>query len=279
MVRNAVTIDVEDWYHVCGVGNIPPIHHERRRVGVATERILALLEEFGIKATFFVLGSVAEAVPALVGRIAAAGHEIASHGWSHSLLHDLTPEQFRDELARTEQILEGQAGERPVGFRAPQWSVSERTPWVHDILAERGYCYDSSMTPLALVGNPGGSRVPYPVHAAGGTLWEVPPLVSPTWFGNMPTGGGWGFRFFPRILVEGTLRELNAAGQPGVLYLHPRDVDPCGPRLRLSPLKRFAAYGLRNDARNRLRLLLEHFRFTTLKELVIHDLLHPDPCL
>jgi len=279
VVRNAVTIDVEDWYHVCGVGDIPRIHRDRWRVVSATERILALLQEFEIKATFFVLGCVAEAVPGLVERIAGLGHEIASHGWSHSLLHDLTPDQFRRELEQTEEVLQVLSGERPVGFRAPQWSVSERTPWVHGILAERGYRYDSSMTPLAIIGNPGGSRIPYPVRTAGGNIWEIPPLVSPTWFGNLPTGGGWGFRFFYHGLVEGTLRDLNAAGQPGVLYLHPRDVDPGGPRLKLPHLKRFVAYGLRNDARYRLRPLLEHFRFTTLKELVADDLLSPDPCI
>lgn len=276
MVRNAVTIDVEDWYHVCGVGEIPRISHDRWRVVAATERILSLLQEFEIKATFFVLGCVAEAVPGLVEQIAGGGHEIASHGWSHALLHDLTPEQFRRELEQTEELLQVLSGERPVGFRAPQWSVSRRTPWVHGILAERGYRYDSSLTPLPIIGDSGGSRIPYPVRTAGGDVWEFPPLVSPTWFGNLPTGGGWGFRFFHHGLVEGTLRELNAAGQPGVLFLHPRDVDPHGPRLKLPPLKRFVAYGQHSDARPRLRRLLERFRFTTLKELVAHDLLHPD---
>lgn len=279
MVRNAVTIDVEDWYHVCGLEEIPRIRRDRWRVVSATERILALLQELEVKATFFVLGCVAEAVPGLVERIAGDGHEIASHGWSHSLVHDLTPDQFRRELEQTEEVLQLLSGKRPVGFRAPQWSVSQRTPWVHGILAERGYRYDSSMTPLAFIGDPGGSRIPYPVHTVHGAIWEIPPLVSPTWFGNLPTGGGWGFRFFHHGMVEGTIRELNAAGQPGVLYLHPRDVDPGGPRLKLPPLKGFVAYGLRNDARYRLRPLLENFRFTTLNELVADDLLYPDPVL
>ena len=279
MIRNAVTIDVEDWYHVCGVGEIPPIHHDRFRVAVATRRVLSLLDEFGIKATFFVLGKVAEAEPALIEQVAAGGHEIASHGWSHSLVHDLTPDQFREELERTELQLEKLTGVRPVGFRAPQWSVSPRTSWVHGILAERGYRYDSSITPLALIGDPEGSRVPYRVPTSGGPVWEFPPLVTPTRFGNLPTGGGWGFRFFPTRIIEGTLKRLNAAGHPGVLYLHPRDADPLGPRLRLSPLMRFAAYGLRNDALPRLRRLLEAFRFTTLKELVADDVLYPDPVL
>ena len=107
-------------------------------------------------------------------------------------------------------------------------------------------------------------------------MYEFPPLVTPTWFGNLPTGGGWGFRFFPPALVEYTVGRMNAAGNPAVLYLHPRDVDPDGPHLRLPLLKRFAAYGTRSDAEPRVRRLLEAFRFTTLKELVTDDLLHPD---
>jgi polysaccharide deacetylase family protein (PEP-CTERM system associated) len=279
VVRNALTIDVEDWYHVCGVGDAQPVDRESWRVQAATELILSLLDEFRTKATFFVLGSVAAELPGLVERIAACGHEVASHGWSHALVHDLTADQFREELAQTEEIILRHAGTLPAGFRAPQWSVSQRTPWVHEILAERGYCYDSSMTPLALIGDSRGPRVPHLVRTGGREIWEIPPLVTPTWFGNLPTGGGWGFRFFPAALVEGTLTSLNAAGAPGVFFLHPRDADPGGPRLRLPPLKRFAAYGPPVDALPRFRRLLERFCFTTLKELVADDLLHPDPVL
>ena len=277
MFRNALTIDVEDWYHVCGVEQKQLIPLNSWRVGVATERILKLLDEYRVKATFFILGSVAAAEPELVKLIAGEGHEVASHGWSHSLIHQLTPDQFRDELAQTEEIIQAQAGCLPVGFRAPQWSVSARTPWVHAILVERGYRYDSSLSPLPYIGDRKGSRVPYRISTTGGELREFPPLVTPTWFGNLPTGGGWGFRFFPAALLEHTVGRLNAAGHPAVLYLHPRDVDPDGPRLHLPPLKRFAAYGTRSDALPRVRRLLERFRFTSLKELVIDDVLHPDP--
>ncbi len=277
MVRNALTIDVEDWYHVCGYEHKQSIPRSAWRVSTATERILMLLDEYGVKATFFVLGSVAEAEPGLIKLIASSGHEVASHGWSHGLIDQLTPDQFRDELAHTEDVIQAHSGCLPIGFRAPQWSVSRRTPWVHDILAERGYWYDSSLSPLPFVGDSKGARVPYRIRTGSGEMCEFPPLVSPTWFGNLPTGGGWGFRFFPTALLEHTVRRLNASGNPAVLYLHPRDVDPDGPRLPLPLLKRFASYGTRNDAVPRLRRLLERFRFTTLKELVTDDLLHSDP--
>lgn len=279
VLRNALTIDVEDWYHVCGFEQKQIPARSSWRVSVATERILKLLDEYSVKATFFVLGSVASAEPELVKHIAAGGHEVASHGWSHSLIHQLTPDGFRDELARTEDVLLAQCGCRPVGFRAPQWSVSGRTPWAHEILAERGYQYDSSLSPLPFIGDRNGLRVPSRIDTARGELWEFPPLVTPTWFGNLPTGGGWGFRFFPTTLIGHTLGRLNTAGNPGVLYLHPRDADPEGPRLALSHLQRFAAYGTRNDALPRMRKLFERFRFTTLKELLTDDLLHSDPII
>jgi polysaccharide deacetylase family protein (PEP-CTERM system associated) len=277
VVRNALTIDVEDWYHVCGFEPQQEIPRSSRRVCAATERILRLFEEYRVKATFFVLGSVAAAEPGLVKLIAGGGHEVASHGWSHRLIHQLTPDQFRDELAQTEDVIQAQAGCLPVGFRAPQWSVSGRTPWVHQILVERGYRYDSSLSPLPFIGDRQGMRFPYRISTAGGALQEFPPLVSPTWFGNLPTGGGWGFRFFPLALVEHTVGRLNSAGNPAVLYLHPRDVDPDGPRLSLPPLKRFAAYGTRNDAVPRVKLLLKRFRFAPLRDLVADELLHSDP--
>jgi len=274
--RNALTIDVEDWYHVCGVEQRESISRGSWRVCIATERILKLLDEYGVTATFFVLGSVAAAEPALVKLIAAGGHEIASHGWSHRLIHQLTAEQFRTELAQTEDVIQAQSGCRPVGFRAPQWSISGRTPWAHDILAERGYLYDSSLNPLPFIGDRYGLRVPSRIVTPAGGICEFPPLVTPTWFGNLPTGGGWGFRFFPMALIEHTVGQLNAAGNPAVLYLHPRDADPDGPQLRLPPLKRFATYGTRTDAVPRVRRLLERYRFTSLKELVTDDILHSD---
>jgi polysaccharide deacetylase family protein (PEP-CTERM system associated) len=267
-VCNALTIDVEDWYHVCGIGGqiVPPSHSWR--VGDNIRKILALLERYQCRATFFMLGSVAEAVPELAPMIIAKGHELASHGYSHTLLTDMDEREFRDELLRTEQILIEQTGKRPVGYRAPQWSVSPRTPWVDDILAECGYRYDSSRNPLPLVGDPSRPRHPYRVDTAHGPLWEIPPMVTATRFVNLPTGGGWGFRLFPLSLIAATIEDYAQVGAPAVLYLHPREVDPDGPRLRLLPLKRFGAYGTRTDAVPRLSALLERFRFMTLADMV-----------
>lgn len=214
------------------------------------------------------LGSVAENDPALAPMICSAGHEIASHGYSHRLVPDLTPQQFRDELLLTERILMEQTGQRPYGYRAPQWSLSEQTGWAFAILREQGYRYDSSLNPLPFVGDSRGSRIPYRLEGEGAGMWEIPPLVTRSLIGNLPTGGGWGFRFFPFKMISATVEALNRAHHPAVLYLHPRDVDPAGPRLDLPSLKRFVSYGTRTDAAPRLSELFRRYRFITLKEMV-----------
>lgn len=269
MSYNVLTIDVEDWFHVCGPGQPPQVPPSRRLVRRNVELILALLDDFKVSATFFVLGSVAEQEPSLVPRIAAAGHEIASHGYSHTLVPQLGRDGFRDELRRTGDILAAQSGVRPVGFRAPQWSLSRRTtPWAFDLLQEEGYRYDSSLTPLPFVGNGRGPRRPHLVEARGGSIVEMPPLVTPSPIGNLPTGGGWGFRTLPLSLIAGSVARLNEEGAPAVFYLHPREMDPHGPRLPLSRFRSFVVYGPRCSAEERLRRLLGRFSFAPLGQVV-----------
>ena len=267
MVSNALTIDLEDWYHGCCASPGLVVAPGKRRVRQNTERILSLLAECGVKATFFVLGSVVEEDPSLIPLIAAQGHEISSHGYSHTLVPLLGPEMFSDELGRTAAIIERQAGYLPSGFRAPQWSLGPDTPWALDILRQQGYRYDSSYNPLPFVGDRCGPRAPFVIETCAGPILELPPMVTPSPLGNLPSGGGWGFRFFPLALIRRTVQELNAAGEPALLYLHPREMEAFGPRLPLSPLRSFIGYGPRTAATGRLRELLRNFRFQTLREL------------
>ena len=233
------------------------------------ERLLTLLATAGVRATFFILGCVAEALPSLAPRIAADGHEIASHGWSHTLVDRLGAEQFRSEIRRTSDLLLAQTGRPPRGFRAPRWSLGQvSTPWAFEILREEGFAYDASCTPLAGIGDPRGPRVPHLLTTPAGPLWEIPPLVTPTLLTNLPTGGGWGFRFFPLWLIEGAIRSRNRQGHPAVLFVHPREVDPRGPRLALPFWREFITYGSRQDATPRLAALLRRHRFVPLLELV-----------
>ncbi|MSM41008.1 MAG: DUF3473 domain-containing protein [Geobacter sp.] len=265
---NALTVDLEEWFHICGAevgASGPPEWRVRQNL----DRLLAELDAHGVKATFFVLGALARELPELVPAIAGAGHEIASHGFSHTLVTALGPAAFRDEVCRTGETLARQSGRCPIGFRAPQWSLSrQRTPWAFEILVEEGFRYDASCTPLPFIGERSGSRSPFRMDIKGKSLWEVPPLVTPSLLGNLPTGGGWGFRFFPLALIERTMRICNGQGVPAVLFLHPRELDPAGPRLRLSLFREFVAYGPRTDIMERLRPLLGRFRFTTLGNLV-----------
>lgn len=265
---NAITIDVEDWFHVCGYDVDPAAGSFQRRVRPNIERVLRLLADYEVRATFFVLGSVAEEDPALVPLIAAGGHEIASHGYSHRPARPLGPEVFRDEIRRTGEILERQGGRRPVGFRAPQWSLGKDCRWAFEILREEGYRYDSSLNPLAFVGDRTGPRFPFGIRTKAGELLEIPPMVTPSPIGNLPTGGGWGFRFFPWRMIRGTVSGYNRAGAPAVLYVHPREMEGDGPRLELPSLRKFAVYGTRKDASGRLRCLLERFRFGALEHVV-----------
>jgi polysaccharide deacetylase family protein (PEP-CTERM system associated) len=259
---------VEDWFHVCGLHREPDVRSVQWRVLQNTEKVLSLLAEFGVKSTFFVLGSVAEKLPGLVPMIVEAGHEIASHGYSHMLVTRLDPRRFRDELRRTGDIIGSQCGQRPVGYRAPQWSLGNSVSWAFDILFEEGYLYDSSLNPLPFVGRGTGNRIPFVKQAGAGGIWEIPPMVTHTFFGNLPSGGGWGFRFFPMKMIRGTIMRLNDGGAPAVLYLHPRELDPGGPRLSLSPIRSFAVYGPRSDAAKKLKLIMGRFRFGTLREMV-----------
>ena len=195
-MKNAISIDVEDWFHVCGWDGEPQGETRQRRVLPNIERILSLLAEFDVQATFFVLGSVAEQEPSLVPLIVSGGHEIASHGYSHRLISHLGPEGFRDEIRRTGDILGCQAGRRPIGLRAAQWSLRLKGSWALEILCSEGYRYDSSLNPLPFVGDRSGHRFPFELRAGSGKILEIPPLVTPFPTGNLPTGGGWVSVFF-----------------------------------------------------------------------------------
>jgi len=262
------TVDVEDWFHVCGVSELPAISLDQWRVFDNTMHLLDLFDELDIRGTFFMLGVVAEALPELASRIANRGHEVASHGYSHRLVYDMTPELFKEEITRTGDLIAGQTGKSLAGFRAPQWSLGKLTPWAFEILAAEGYLYDSSCTPLPFIGNARGPMSPYQISTTTGSLWEIPPLVTPTRFGNLPSGGGWGLRLLPvRTILKG-VSSAHSSGNPAVFFLHPRDVDPDGPKLKLPVIKRFAAYGTHSNAIPVIRTLAQTGTSIPLLEMV-----------
>jgi polysaccharide deacetylase family protein (PEP-CTERM system associated) len=239
-MRHALSVDIEEWFQVGAFERVIATDTwdaRESRVEYNTDAVLALFAESGVKATFFTLGWVAERHPALIRRIVAGGHELASHGWAHQRVFTMEAEQFRADLVRARAALEDAGSVRVTGYRAPSFSIDTRTPWAHPILAEEGYAYSSSVAPLKHdhYGWPEAPRYAFqPVP--GAPLVEVPVTVAEFGKRRMATGGGF-FRLFPAALTNHAVRQVSADGQPAVFYFHPWEIDPGQPRVAAAPLK------------------------------------------
>jgi polysaccharide deacetylase family protein (PEP-CTERM system associated) len=277
---NALTIDVEDYYHVTGFeGCAPRARWDEfpARVEIGTHRILEQLDRAGVRATFFVLGWVAERQPALVRAIHAAGHEIGCHSYWHRLIYTQTPDEFRADLRRGRDVLQDLIGERVVAYRAPSFSVTRRSLWALDVLIEAGFLVDSSIYPT-LHDRYGLARAPLAPHRIerpAGEIWEFPLAVWRRLGYPLPVGGGGYLRLYPYWLTRHALAAINAAGRPFAVYLHPWELDPEQPRLRPGLLRGFRHYvGLRHTE-DRLRRLLQEFHFGTIAD--VFSWLHEQP--
>ena len=267
---NALTIDLEDWYH----GLTRTMHTPERwpsltpRAEESTAHLLDLLAEEGVHATFFVLGDLARQSPALVRRIAEAGHELGSHGYSHRPIRGLTPAEFREELDRTGDLIAQASGAAVLGFRAPQFSIDQRCPWAFQVLVEAGYHYDSSVFPVKtlLYGYPGANRQPYrPLPDAD--LVEYPLATVRLAGVTLPVAGGVYNRWLPAHFTRWAVRRLNCQGVAAVLYLHPWELDRQQPRIPVSPRERLTHYGRRASLEGKLRHLFHDFEFAPLGEV------------
>lgn len=276
-ILNAFTVDVEDYYQVAAFEKTIPMSDWENwpsRVVANTERILSLLDKVGIRATFFVLGWIAEREPELVRRIAAAGHEIAAHGFAHRLIYRQSEDEFRDDVRRTRQLLGDLAGREIIGYRAPSWSITAATPWAHRILVEEGFRYDSSVFPIRhdLHGSPNAPREIHDITTESGAIREFPPAVVRMLGRNIPTGGGGFFRLYPYRLTRWMLRTINAREKPFTFYVHPWEVDPDQPRIPGAPLKsRLRHYVNLRKTESKLRRLLNDFRFGTMRDVLETD--------
>lgn len=237
----------------------------------ATARLLACLAERRARATFFVLGDVAERHRGLVGDIEAAGHEIACHGTAHRLVYTLTPQAFRDDLRRSLDVLRTQAKGPIRGFRAAYWSITRRCAWALDILAEEGLAYDSSIYPTttSLYGIPDAPRVPFRLRTEGGReLVEFPPSVLRFPGRNVPFAGGIYLRLLPYWFVRWGMRRFGRRGWPAVVYIHPPEFDPEKPRMALPFARRVLHYARLDALRKKVPRLLAEFDFVPLGELL-----------
>lgn len=235
-----------------------------RRLGPPVDRLLEILAAHRTSATFFVLGWVAQQDPGLVRRIAAAGHEIASHGMDHRMLTVQGPEEFRAGLRDSRRLLEDLAGRPVVGYRAPTFSITRRTAWALDVLAEEGFTYDSSVFPVRhdRYGVPDAPTAPHrAVGPGGGSVLEIPPLTLRLAGVNWPVGGGGYLRLLPVRVVAAALGAAARAGRPGMLYLHPWELDPGQPVLPMGRASRWRhRVGLARTG-GKLDWLLSRFRF------------------
>ncbi len=274
---NAMTVDVEDYFQVQAFARC--IDRETWdaipcRVEANTDRILDQFARAGVKATFFTLGWVGERYPSVVQRIVAAGHELASHGYGHQLVHELSPEQFRADLTRAKSVLETIGGVAVTGYRAPTFSIGPRNPWAFDVLEETGHRYSSSIYPVRhdLYGAPDAPRFP---HRPGqGRLIEIPMTTLQLGRRNMPIAGGGYFRLIPYSVYRLALRRFNTRERhPSVFYFHPWEIDAGQPRVTGAPrLSRFRHYVNIEAVPRRLDRLLRDFRWGRMDEVFAADL-------
>lgn len=285
---NAMTVDVEDYFHVSAFDGVVPRSQWATlecRVERNTDRLLQIFSDTEIRATFFVLGWVAERYPALVARIAQQGHEVASHGFAHRLVYDLTPAMFREDIRRSKAMLEDAAGAVVDGYRAPSYSITPRSLWALDVLIDEGFRYDASIFPIHhdRYGIPLSPRHPYWLNRSSGSIMEAPASTVRWGILNFPVAGGGYFRILPYAWTRWGIARINRDEQrPAIFYMHPWEIDPDQPRLPSSLLSRFRHYRNLDKTEGRLRRLLADFDFapmrTVLREaLVVSTVPHAAP--
>ncbi|MBI4859778.1 MAG: polysaccharide deacetylase family protein [Candidatus Riflebacteria bacterium] len=270
---NAFSVDLEEWYQAFDRPPPPPIGGWPDRLQASLDVLLELLARSGARASFFVVGEVAQAQPALVRRIAGLGHEVACHGHSHRRLTRLDAARFQEDLKRAVGVL-GELAGRPIrGFRAPWFSLGRSTWWAVDVLARQGLLYDSSLFPVwnPFYGTFGCSPHPHLIRSADGRpLWEIPPAPTRLFGVPVPLAGGFYLRNAPCWLVRAAIRRLNRQGRAAVLYTHPWELDQGQPVLTVPAVERAIHYwGLDGWAR-RLARLLGEFRFDSMERVFAH---------
>jgi polysaccharide deacetylase family protein (PEP-CTERM system associated) len=265
MIINGLTVDIEDWFqvgafeHVIDRADWPNLDC---RVEANCDAVLALFDAAGVKGTFFTLGWIAERYPALIKRIVAAGHELASHGYDHARVFTLTADQFAADLKHSRAILEDLGGTVIRGYRAPSFSIDPRTPWAHAILAEHGYAYSSSVAPVVHdhYGWPSSPRHPWRPFADADLIeW---PVTTARFAGRSLVAGGGFMRILPYGVTRWAIEQMNGEGHSAILYFHPWEIDPAQPRVANAPLRsKLRHYSGLSVMVGKLRKMLGDFRW------------------
>ncbi|MDH4135615.1 MAG: DUF3473 domain-containing protein [Anaerolineae bacterium] len=277
MITNAFTVDVEDWHH-CILHDPAQWCKYEDRIVYSTTKLLDVIEEKGVRATCFVLGYVAALHPELVEAIHDRGHEVATHGYNHQFIYNQTPQAFRADLERSIRIIAEIIGQRPLGYRAPFFSITNKSLWAYEVLTDMGFKYDSSVYPVLnhRYGLPSGHRFAHRVQTDGGASLLELPIATVRILGiNVPVGGGVYFRALPYRIFRMAWRHALKEGQPLLFYMHPWESDPDQPVMdNIQPLFKARRYLNLHKTEKKLRALLSDFKFAPVRDVFSHRL-HP----
>jgi polysaccharide deacetylase family protein (PEP-CTERM system associated) len=271
-MMDVFTIDVEDWFHILEATGTPGFStwdSLETRLERNFRALLDLLAEHKVQATCFTLGWVASRFPSLLRAAAESGHDIASHGYAHQIVGGLSRSQFREDIRRAKQAIEDATGCPALGYRAPGFSITRTTPWAFDEIAEAGHIFDSSVFPASHGhgGIPGAPRKTYLLHTSTGPLVEFPISVVETPLGPKCCFGGGYLRLYPLWLIQAMADRVRVDGRGVVWYIHPREIDPDHPRLRMPLKRRFKSYVNLGGTLGKLKAILGNGRFATLSQL------------
>ncbi len=272
-MQNILTIDVEDYFQVENLKETVKYSDWEKyecRVIKNTDKVLDILDRYSTKATFFVLGWLAERYPELVKKIDGAGHEIASHGYAHNLIYEQSQEDFRADLRRSKTILENIIKHPIVGYRAPSYSITKKSVWALDILMDEGFEYDSSLFPIYhdLGGLPDAKRYPNEIRNNRHSIIEIPISTVKIVGKNIPFSGGGYLRLLPYRLIRWAAKQVNREGYPVVIYLHPWEFDKDQPRIKTGRIKSFRHYVNLHKTVEKFKKLLNDFKFTSIKDFL-----------
>jgi polysaccharide deacetylase family protein (PEP-CTERM system associated) len=269
-----LSVDVEDYFQVEAFAkqvSRTDWDNWPSRVVDNTHRTLDMCDEYGSKATFFVLGWVARKFPSLVAEIQSRGHELACHSFWHRPVYSLTPDVFREDLRQARDTIQQAGGAAVTGYRAPTWSITAKSTWALDVLAEEGFTYDSSIFPIRhdLYGMPGAERFPYRLQTQSGELLEFPPATVKVFNNVLPSAGGGYLRILPFPYTRWAIRQLaREDGRAVVIYFHPWEIDPSQPRIQSQAKSRFRHYTNLGSMEARLRRLMRTHTFRTFRDLI-----------
>ncbi|APF17713.1 polysaccharide deactylase family protein, PEP-CTERM locus subfamily [Caldithrix abyssi DSM 13497] len=271
-MKNVLTVDVEEWFHPEALQNQFPMDSwpdQKKRLEPLIERLLEAFDVHRARATFFVLGWVAEQNPQIVKKIVAAGHEIASHSYAHRMVTKMSPDSFDQDLKKSIRVLEDIAGVRVKGFRAPTFSITGQNLWAFDVLAQNNLEYDSSIYPIwhDRYGMPHAPRTPFIFESAGGKpIVEFPMPTIRIGNKNIPFGGGGYLRLLPLWFTQYAIKKFNREGHPAIIYMHPWEFDSDQPRVPLGRLQSLRHYGRIKRNFNKLERLLKQFEWMAMED-------------